>query len=754
MTVNLEGCVKEIIYRNDENGYTVFELATKGDDESVTCVGSFSYFSEGEYLAMECQETNHPAYGKQYKVISSRIVEPEDADAMEKYLGSGAVKGIGKAMAKKIVEKFGNETFRIIEEEPERLAEIKGISLRKAMEYASAFYEKRELRNAMMFLQKYGISSALSVKIYKKYGEGLYDVLKKNPYRLAEEIHGVGFKTADEIARRNEIPIDIRFRIRAGILYALSEAVGQGHTFLPEEQLKKDASVLLGVDESDLAEQMDKLMLERKIIYDRVDDIDKCVYPAPFYYMELNTARMLLDLNSVYPANGRKAEERLAMVEKTLNVELDELQRQAVMTAVTSGIFVLTGGPGTGKTTTINAIIRFFENEGMDILLAAPTGRAAKRMTETTGKEAFTIHRLLQVKVGNDGIENGDDGGFKDRVMFERNESNPLETDVLIIDEMSMVDINLMNSLLKAVAPGTRVILVGDVNQLPPVGAGNVLKDIIASRLFRTVCLTTIFRQAGESDIVKNAHRINRGESISLDNKSRDFFFLPRESAADIAGVIVALVRDKLPGYVKTTSADIQVLTPMRKGELGVERLNPILQKYLNPPSPKKREKEYNGMIFREGDRVMQTKNNYQIEWENRTKKGFVIASGTGVFNGDCGVIKEINTFASEMIIEFDEGRQVDYPFSGLDELELAYCVTVHKSQGSEYPAVVIPLLTGPMQLFHRNLLYTAVTRAKSCVAIVGSRNAVDTMIKNVNEQKRYSGLCKQLKMMEDGQNT
>lgn len=747
MTVTLNGCVKEIIYRNEDNGYTVFELATKGDD-SVTCVGSFSYFSEGEYLELECQETTHPAYGKQYRVISSKIVEPGDAEAMEKYLGSGAVKGIGKAMAKKIVDRFGDDTFRIIEEEPENLAEIKGISLRKAMEIASNFYEKREMRNAMMFLQKYGISSALSVKIFKKYGEGMYEVLRTNPYRMAEEIRGVGFKTADEIAKRNEIPIDIRFRVRAGILYALSEAAGQGHTFLPEDQLKKDAAALLGVNEEDLEEPLDKLLLDRKIVYDRVDDIDRCVYPASFYYMELGVSRMLLDLNCDYPVDKQKVQKRLENVEKSLDVKLDDLQRQAVMTAVTSGIFVLTGGPGTGKTTTINAIIRFFENEGMDILLAAPTGRAAKRITETTGKEAFTIHRLLQVKVGSDGVGTDGDDGFRDRVMFERNETNPLETDVLIIDEMSMVDISLMHSLLKAVAPGTRLIFVGDVNQLPPVGAGNVLKDIIASGMFRTLCLTTIFRQAGESDIVKNAHRINRGESISLDNKSKDFFFLPRDNAMDIAGVIVALVRDKLPGYVKATSADIQVLTPMRKGELGVERLNPVLQQYLNPPSDKKREKEYNGMIFREGDRVMQTKNNYQLEWETRTPKGFIAASGAGIFNGDCGIIRKINTFASEMEIEFDENKMVNYPFSGLEELELAYCVTVHKSQGSEYPAVVIPLLTGPVQLFHRNLLYTAVTRARNCVAIVGSKNAVDTMIRNINEQKRYSGLCKQLKSM------
>ncbi len=749
MSVEIEGCVEEIVYRNDENGYTVFELATKGNDIEVTCVGSFSYISEGEYLKMECQETHHPTYGLQYRVITSETVEPEDAEAMRKYLGSGAIKGVGEKMAAKIVEKFKDETFRVIEEEPERLTAIKGISERIAMEISSRFYEKREQRTSMMFLQKYGISGALAVKIYKKYGNGLYEVLRKNPYRMAEEIRGVGFKTADDIARRNEIPIDIQFRIRAGILYVLSEAVGQGHTFLPEDRLKQETAALLGVSEDDLGIQLDKLMLERKIVYDTVGDVAKAVYPAPFYYMELNTSRMLLDLACTMNADREKVVKKLETIERKLDVELDELQRKAVISAVTNGVFVLTGGPGTGKTTTINAIIHFFESEGMDILMAAPTGRAAKRIAETTGREAFTIHRLLQVKVGTDGMDREEnDNTFRERVMFDRNESNPLEADVIIIDEMSMVDVSLMCSLLKAIAPGTRLILVGDVNQLPPVGAGNVLKDVIASGLFKTACLTTIFRQATESDIVKNAHKINSGRSIVMDNKSRDFFFIKRDNPNDVAGVVVTLVRDKLPGYVHATSADIQVLTPTRKGELGVERMNSILQMYLNPVSDKKKEKEYNGIVFREGDRVMQTKNNYQLEWENRNKKGFVLSSGSGIYNGDCGVIRRINTYASEMEIEFDEDKLVHYPFSGLDELELAYCVTVHKSQGSEYPAVVLPLLSGPVQLFTRNLLYTAVTRAKSCVTIVGSSEAVDRMIANMHEQKRYSGLEKQLRTM------
>ncbi|MCQ2496243.1 MAG: ATP-dependent RecD-like DNA helicase [Lachnospiraceae bacterium] len=749
MTVELNGCVDSIVYRNEENGYTVFELATKGDTELCTCVGSFSYISEGEYLKLECSETNHPAYGKQYKIITAEVVEPEDAVAMERYLGSGAIKGVGKALAARIVKYFGDDTFRVIEEEPERLADIKGISEKMARSIGSLFYEKREMRNAMMFLQKYGVSSNLAVKIYKQYGMGLYEVLRKNPYRLAEEVSGVGFKTADDIAIRGGGSIDSEFRNRAGLLYVLSEAVGQGHTYLPEERLIYDATQLLGVEAVELTAPLDKLLIERKIIYDRHDE-ELRVYLAAFYYMELGVARMLLDLNTPYSVSKMELDEDIAEVEESLSVQLDELQREAIAGAVTNGVFVLTGGPGTGKTTTINAIIRYFENKGCDILLAAPTGRAAKRISETSGREASTIHRMLQLKV-SEGFD--DQPGSKDmaskKVNFEKNEDNPLEADVIIIDEMSMVDISLMNSLLKAVSQDTRLIMVGDANQLPPVGAGNVLRDVIASKRFKTVCLTRIFRQAAQSNIVVNAHKINDGQQIDLDVKNKDFFLMERDNPNDVAMVTVALIRDYLPKNLHINSSDIQILTPMRKGELGVERLNNVLQQFLNPPSPDKKEKEYRDYIFREGDKVMQNKNNYQLEWETRNKKGFLIASGTGIFNGDCGIIKEINNYASEITIVFDEDKTVHYPFGCLDELELAYCMTVHKSQGSEYTAVIMPLLTGPIQLFNRNLLYTAVTRAKTCVSIVGSKAAVNRMINNTNEQKRYSSLAKQLTSME-----
>ena len=744
MTTTIEGCVNNIVYRNEENGYTVFELAAKDSTDMLTCVGSFSYISEGEYFRLECQETQHSVYGKQYKVLNAETIEPEDADAMERYLGSGAVKGIGKALAKRIVSVFGDETFRVIEEEPERLADIKGISERMARVISENFYDKRELRNAMMFLQKYGISSGLSVKIYKQYGAGIYEVLRTNPYRMAEEIKGVGFKTADEIALRGGISIDSQYRTRAGILYVLSEAVGQGHTFLPEQEFMDMTVSLLEIEPEAVEQPLDSLILDRKVIpadmlIPGAEEKVKCYYLAPFYYMELAVARMLIDLDVRHRINRDKTERALKEIEESLSVELDEIQREAIFAAAENGILILTGGPGTGKTTTINALIRYFEGEGMDILLAAPTGRAAKRITETTGHEASTIHRMLQMKGG---MEEDEQGSKRDqRGSFEKNETNPLEADVIIIDEMSMVDISLMHALLRAIAQGTRLIMVGDANQLPPVGAGNVLRDIIASEKFRIVKLTKIFRQAAVSDIVVNAHKINNGEEITLDNKSKDFFFLQRDGINDIRGLMIALVRDKLPSYVGASTGDIQVLTPMRKGELGVEKLNAVLQNYLNPPAPSKKEKVYGDITFREGDKVMQVKNNYQIEWESRTSRGFIRNSGSGIFNGDCGIIKNINTYAEEMEIVFDDDKTVYYPFSGLDELELAYCITVHKSQGSEYPAVVMPLLSGPWQLFNRNLLYTAVTRAKKCVTIIGSRQAVSSMIKNEREQNRYSGL-------------
>ena len=737
----IEGYVERIKYRNTENGYTVMNVVTEVDD--IILVGTFSFISEGEYVKAYGEYTSHPLYGEQLQVSRYEIIEPKDAVAMERYLASGAIKGIKEATARKIVSKFGEDTFRIIECEPERLAEIKGISEKKAREIGAQFEEKRDLREAMIFLQKYGISTTYAVKIHKYYGYRMYDIIRENPYKLAEDISGIGFKLADEIASKVGINVDSDFRIRAGIMYVLNLASGAGNIYLPKDMLKIKVAELLMTDISTLDVQLENLQVERKIIMKEVEseeNVDKketIVYSASLYYTELNCARMLMDLNIKYDVTYDKIKKRLNRTMENIDIELDEHQRMAVLEAIRNGITIITGGPGTGKTTTINTIIRMFEQDNLNILLAAPTGRAAKRMSETTKRPAQTIHRLLEISGARDSEE--------DKLLFERNEENPLEADVIIIDEMSMVDINLMNSLLKAIPIGTRLILVGDVNQLPSVGPGNVLKDIIKSHNFNVVMLTKIFRQATESDIVTNAHKINAGESIKLDNKSKDFFMLQRQDTNTILGVVVSLVRDKMPQYVNAKPYDIQVLTPMKKGELGVEKLNQVLQNYLNPAKPGKEEKEAHGCIFRENDKVMQIKNNYQIEWEIRSEFNTLVDNGTGVFNGDVGIIKEINTFAEIVKVIFDEGKIVEYKFSQLDELELAYAITIHKSQGSEYPAVVMPIFMGPRMLMNRNLLYTAVTRAKKCVTIVGSSNMVQLMIDNESEQKRYTSLDKRL---------
>lgn len=745
MSEILEGYVDKIVFRNAENGYTVLTLVN--DEVEMTCVGTFTFIGEGEFIKATGNYTAHQLYGEQFQVENYEFVEPEDLQSIEKYLGSGAIKGVGNALAARIVRKFKKDTFRIIEEEPERLAEVKGISENTAREIAKQFDDKKDMRGAMLFLQQYGITTALAVKIYKEYGAKMYQIVKENPYKLAEDISGVGFKLADEIAARIGIGTDSDYRMKAGILYVLLQASAGGHVYLPEDVLAARTAEILGVDVSGIEHHIVDLAMDKKIMIRESEGI-KQIYGASLFYLELNSAKMLCDLNIKYDLSLTEINHRLSSVEKQFQIELDEMQRTAVIEAARNGLLVITGGPGTGKTTTINAIIRFFEAEGMDLLLAAPTGRAAKRMTETTGYEARTIHRLLEISKMSGDKMSGDkmSADIDNKLVFERNEGNPLETDVIIIDEMSMVDIGLMHALLRAITVGTRLILVGDVNQLPSVGPGNVLNDIINSHQFNVVKLTKIFRQATESDIIVNAHKINAGEQIRLDNKSKDFFLLKRKDVTVIIQVIVALVRDKMPKYVNATAFDIQVLTPMRKGELGVERLNQVLQQFLNPPSPEKKEKEFHNYIFREGDKVMQIKNNYQLSWEIKSRYGITTENGTGIFNGDTGIIREINLFAEQVTVEFDEGRMVEYTLSQLEELELAYAITIHKSQGSEYPAVVMPLLTGPKMLMNRNLLYTAVTRAKNCVTIVGSETTVQLMIDNESEQRRYSSLGERIK--------
>ena len=743
MSDTITGYIDHVIFRNEDNGYTVMVLkGVEGEDE-LTCVGSFPVLNQGATVEVTGSYIQHHIYGKQFQASTMVEKMPEDALAMERYLGSGSIKGIGAALAGRIVRHFGKDTLRIVEDEPERLAEVKGISEKKAREIAAQIEEKSDMRKVMMFLQKYGISLNLGAKIYQKYGDSVYSVLQENPYRLAEDISGVGFKIADEIASRIGIHTDSDYRIRSGMLYTLLQATGEGHVYLPKEEFFARSSRLLGVDPSYMEKHLMDLAMDRKIIQKQKEE-QILVYPTQYYYLELNTARMLQELNVLCPEDEKLVNGRLVQIEKETGTVLDEMQKKAVTEAASHGLFVLTGGPGTGKTTTINAIIRFFEGEGADLRLAAPTGRAAKRMTEATGYEAQTIHRLLELSGMPDEEKEGQP------VHFERNAENPLETDVIIIDEMSMVDIHLMHSLLMAVTAGTRLILVGDENQLPSVGPGNVLRDIIRSRRFSVVELKKIFRQASESDIVVNAHKINQGEQVTINNKSRDFFFLKRYDADMIIRVVIALIQEKLPRYVEARPFDIQVLTPMRKGLLGVERLNGILQHYLNPPSPDKKEKEQRLGLFREGDKVMQIRNNYQMEWEIRGRYGIPVDKGIGVFNGDTGILKVINEFAETAEVEFEDGRVAEYSFKQLEELELAYAITIHKSQGSEYPAVVIPLLSGPKMLLNRNLLYTAVTRARKCVTIVGSEETFREMINNEKQQRRYSSLDERLKEINE----
>ncbi len=742
MSECVTGYIDHIIFRNEDNGYTVMVLKGVKDEDELTCVGTFPVITQGASIEAEGSFIQHPVYGKQFQAVRLTEKMPEDAMAMERYLGSGAIKGIGAALAGRIVRHFGSDTLRIVEEEPERLAEIKGISEKKAHEIAIQIAEKSEMRKVMMFLQKYGISLNLGAKIYQKYGDSVYSVLQENPYRLADDISGVGFKIADEIAYRIGIHTDSDYRIKSGLSYTLLQAGGEGHVYLPKEELFKRAEQLLGVDASYMEKHLVDLSMERKIIQ-KEEKGQVLVYPAQYYYLELNTARMLRELDIDCPEDEERVERRISQIQKETGTVLDEMQEKAVKEAAGHGLLVLTGGPGTGKTTTINAIIRFFESEGAELRLAAPTGRAAKRMTEATGYEAQTIHRMLELT----GMPEDDREGQP--VHFERNAENPLEADVIIIDEMSMVDSHLMHSLLMAVTAGTRLILVGDENQLPSVGPGNVLRDIIRSGQFPVVELKKIFRQASESDIVVNAHKINRGEQVEINNKSRDFFFLKRYDADIIIRVVIALIQEKLPKYVEAKPFEIQVLTPMRKGVLGVERLNQILQRYLNPPDPSKKEKEIGQGLFREGDKVMQIRNNYQLEWEVRGRYGIPVDKGVGVFNGDTGIIRMINEFAELAEVEFEDGRYAQYTFKQLDELELAYAVTIHKSQGSEYPAVIIPILSGPRMLMNRNLLYTAVTRARKCVTVVGSEETFREMINNEKQQRRYSSLDRRIQEAE-----
>lgn len=730
----VEGFVDNIIFRNEDNGYTVFEITYNNED--ITCVGVFNYISAGEFITAQGDFVKHSVYYMQFSIKSYEFKAPEDAKSVKRYLSSGAIKGVGEKLAESIVKEFGDDTFRIMEEEPERLAEIKGISQKKAMDIAAQLLEKRDMRKAMIFLQNFGISMKLANKIYARYGPEIYTIIKENPYKLADDIEGVGFKTADEIAARTGIRVDSDFRIKSGIFYVLMQAVSQGHIYLPMQELTEEVKRLLLIDIADFDKYIMDLAVDRKIVVKEISG-QQCVYASIHYYTEASVARLLTDLDVKYNNEENAVADRIARIENKLGIELDDIQKKAVNMAAQNGLVVITGGPGTGKTTTINTIIKYFEMEGFDIRLAAPTGRAAKRITETCNYEAQTIHRLLEICGGLNNETQKASAGMH----FDRNEENPLETDVIIVDEMSMVDINIMNSLLKAIPVGTRLILVGDVDQLPSVGAGNVLKDIISSGCFPVVKLEKIFRQAAESEIITNAHKINEGQKVVLNKYSKDFLFVHRDNADAIISAMCTLIKSKLPNYVGADINEIQILTPSRKSAVGVERLNKIMQEYLNPPERSKQEKEVGDTIYRVGDKVMQIKNNYQLEWEKRGRYGIPSEHGNGVFNGDTGVIEDINYFTEQLTVKFDDERYVNYEFVQLDELELAYAITVHKSQGSEYPAVIIPMFAGPKMLMNRNILYTAVTRAKKCVCMVGVEEYFHQMQANEYEQKRYSSL-------------
>ena len=827
----IKGFVEHITYRSEETGYTVLTLCADG--EEVTAVGVLPEIGEGETIQCEGSFQVHATYGRQFRIREFSLSVPEDEASMERYLSSGLIKGIGKALAHRIVKRFGTETFDIIEKEPDRLAEVNGISEKKAREIYLQVCEKKDQRDGVLFLSRYGISNTLALRIWKAYGSEVYRIIRENPYRLADELRGVGFHMADEIARKAGMAVDSRFRVGSGILYTLQLAAGEGSLYLPKAVLLQRASRLLsmpipsqitetplqpeilqasmqqgrleegtqpgaacppvtsgagaacqavtngagaawereqdaGIPDSlsdedffaglypesvpgsdEIREEEEHLELledclrnlsaDRKVIIKKEEGEERIFEPRA-YYTELRTAKMLHDLNITYKGTEADSRRRALAAARKTKTELDERQLEAVIRADSCGVLILTGGPGTGKTTTINTMIAMFEAEGLKIALAAPTGRAAKRMTEATGHDASTVHRLLEVS--------GDPE--KGTVAFGKNDEEPLEQDVVIIDEMSMVDIYLMASLLKAVPVGTHLVLVGDASQLPSVGPGSVLRDMIHSKILPTVTLTTVFRQAQESDIVMNAHRINKGEHPVIDNKSRDFFFLKRQRAEDIIGQAIHLVRDSLPKYVQADTADIQVMTPMKKGLVGTIRLNAVMQQALNPAGPRKREWARGDVVFREGDRVMQVRNNYQKEWTIRGRYGAVIDTGAGIYNGDMGVSRAIDPLTDLMTVEFDEHRCVDYEKSELDQLELSYAVTIHKAQGSEDPAVIIPMLRGPRMLMNRNLIYTAITRARKCVVLIGDPAVLDDMIDNTMQEKRYTTLALRLQECEE----
>ena len=751
--MTVEGVIEKIIYSNEENGYTVMSVEAAEGEEVL--VGNAFGLTEGMFITAEGEYVFHPQYDMQFKFTSYEISMPSDEEGIVRYLGSGIVKGIGNALAKRVVKMFGQDTLRILEKEPERLAEVKGISKDKARKIALSYNETHEYRDAIMFLSGYDISPALAMKIYKEYKDRIYSIIVSNPYKIAEDVPGVGFKMADSIAMKTGITADSEYRIRAAVIYTLSQIGLDGHMYLPKDILKREVAILIGArpDDDAFDEEVDNIIIDLSIkgsiVIEKSPSGVEEVYTGWNSHVEKYSADKLLSLRMKEEIPEEELADSIGEVEKETGIVLDDVQRKAVETAISSGVAVITGGPGTGKTTIINAIIKYFSLKGMEVKLAAPTGRAAKRITESTGYEAETIHRLLEFVGKPD-----DDIQDSRRLKFMRNADCPLECDAVIIDEASMVDSLLMYSLLQAVNYGTRLIMVGDTDQLPSVGAGNVLEDIISSGRFAVTELTQVFRQSEESDIVKNAHLIREGKHLVAHNKSKDFFYIPKRSLADVKTEIEELMTKNLPDYLGVASQDIQVITPTKKYDLGVEAMNKRLQAKLNPPSPRKVEKEKGDVIFREGDKVMQTKNNYKLEWkvyaDDRRMK--IRDEGVGIFNGDMGVINSIDDTFEEAEVIFDDGRVAVYDFSTMEELSHAFAITIHKSQGSEYEAVIIPVYGGVGRIFNRNLIYTAVTRAKSLVVMVGEDNErhsmmqiINGMIDNTEEQERYTGFAEKL---------
>ncbi|NFG24666.1 ATP-dependent RecD-like DNA helicase [Clostridium botulinum] len=728
----IDGFVENIVFKSEETGYVVCKIRTAKN--LISAVGTIPFIKEGQNVRIKGQWTMHKQFGQQFEIAEFEEILPDSLDGIEKYLSAGIIHGIGPVTAKKIIDKFGEKTLDILENHIEELMEIEGIGKKKFMIIYESYMEQNGLKEVILHFHKYGLSNNQCMKIYKKFGPSSNQVVSENPYILSEEIVGIGFKTADRIAMNLGISDNSEFRIKSGIKHALNQFCLLGNTYMPKEKLIEDCEKLLSIERILIEESIYSIAASKNIILEKLGE-EEAVYLLPYYYCELGVTNKIITLGmqTIQTINS-DLDFEINVLEKEYNIKFAESQREAILGSFNNGIEIITGGPGTGKTTIIKCIIDIYEKNGMDVILGAPTGRAAKRMTESTGREAKTIHRLLEIGVAEDDS------------VFGKSESSPLDTDVIIIDEASMIDIMLMYNLLKAVNLGTRLIIVGDVDQLPSVGAGNVLKDLIESEYIKVVRLNEIFRQGNESLITTNAHRINQGEAPILNQKDKDFFFIGEENLNKTVGVMIDLINRRLPSFNKQWNRfrDMQVLSPMRKGVLGVNNLNVNLQKVFNPSSKEKKEKKIKEIIFREGDKVMQTKNNYSLKWTRIKGEGEY--EGVGVFNGDLGFIQSIDEENKSFTITFDDERKVIYDFMYLDELDLAYATTIHKSQGSEFKVVIIPVFMGSPFLMNRNLLYTGITRAKELVVVVGVKRALIYMVGNTNIMERYSGLKYRIK--------